>query len=65
LTAWRAEVLTPAEPTGYDNEEREFVARQNQIAAFFSGNAVRPTSVAAPPMVAGGAKETKKKSMGC
>ncbi len=65
LTAWRAEVLTPAEPTGYDNEEREFVARQNQIAAFFSGNAVRSTSVAAPPMVAGGAKEEKKKSMGC
>jgi rhodanese-related sulfurtransferase len=65
LAAWRSEVLTPAEPTGQSLAELEFVARQNQIAAFFSGAAVRPTSVAAPPALAGGAKPKKKKSMGC
>jgi len=65
LTAWRAEVLTPAETAGHGSQEREFIARQNQIAAFFSGTAVRSSQVTAPPIVAGGAKEKKKKSMGC
>jgi uncharacterized membrane protein YedE/YeeE/rhodanese-related sulfurtransferase len=65
LAAWRSEVLTPAEPAGHSLAELESIARQNQIAAFFSGAAVRPTSVAAPPALAGGAKSKKKKSMGC
>ncbi|UCG86686.1 MAG: YeeE/YedE family protein [Gemmatimonadota bacterium] len=65
LRAWRAEVMTPAEPAGHGSAEREFIARQNQIAAFFSGTAARPTPVAAPPVVAGGTQTKKKKSMGC
>jgi rhodanese-related sulfurtransferase/uncharacterized membrane protein YedE/YeeE len=62
---WRTEVLTPIEQEGYDLEQREFVARQNQIAAFFSGAAVQASEVAAPPPVisSGGAK--KKKNRGC
>ena len=40
--------------------------RQNQIAAFLSGAAVAPSSVAAPPMLpTGGPKKPKKKGSGC
>jgi rhodanese-related sulfurtransferase/uncharacterized membrane protein YedE/YeeE len=65
LSGWRAEVLTPAEPSGASLAEREQVLRQNQISAFFSGAAVQTVSVTAPPpaMAAGSAK--KKKSGGC
>ena len=62
---WRTGVLTPIEPESYDLEHRERVARQNQIAAFFSGAAVQSSGVSAPPPVisSGGAK--KKKNRGC
>jgi uncharacterized membrane protein YedE/YeeE len=65
FVGWRTEVLTPVEQEGYDLEQREFVARQNQIAAFFSGAAVQASEVSAPPPVisSGGAK--KKKNRGC
>jgi uncharacterized membrane protein YedE/YeeE/rhodanese-related sulfurtransferase len=65
-TAWDAEVLTPAEPTDASIEEQLRVARQHQLAAFFSGAAVQSSSVAAPPPVmpaGGGAK--KKRAGGC
>ena len=62
---WRSGVLTPIEPESFDLEHREHVARQNQIAAFFSGAAVQSSGVSAPPPVisSGGAK--KKKNRGC
>ena len=62
---WRSEVLTPAEPVGYGSVEREYTARQNQIAAFFSGAAVKPSSVTAPPVVQSTGPKKKKKAMGC
>ena len=65
LAGWRTEVMTPAEPTGNGTAELEYIAWQNQIAGYFSGAAVRPTAVAAPPAMAGGPKKKKKKSMGC
>jgi uncharacterized membrane protein YedE/YeeE/rhodanese-related sulfurtransferase len=65
FVGWRTGVLTPVEQEGYDLEHREYVARQNQIAAFFSGAAVQSSEVSAPPPVisSGGAK--KKKNRGC
>lgn len=62
---WQAEVLTPAEVMGYGSVEREFVARQNQIAGFFSGAAVKPSAVTAPPVVQSTGPKKKKKAMGC
>ena len=64
--AWEAEVLTPAEPADASIEEQIRVARQHQLAAFFSGAAVQASSVSAPPPVmpaGGGAK--KKRAGGC
>jgi rhodanese-related sulfurtransferase len=64
--AWQRDVLTPAEPRDASVAERERVARQHQLAAFFSGAAVQSSSVAAPPPVmpsGGGAK--KKRAGGC
>jgi len=64
--AWESEVLTPAEPTDASVEEQLRVARQRQLAAFFSGAAVQSSSVAAPPpvMPAGGGAQ-KKRAGGC
>lgn len=64
--AWEAEVLTPAEPADASVAEQVRVARQRQLAAFFSGAAVQTSSVAAPPpgMSAGGAAK-KKRAGGC
>ena len=63
---WRTEVLTPAELRGSSLAERELVLRQNQIAAFFSGAAVQPSSLAPPPpMMPAGGTGKKKKSGGC
>ncbi len=62
---WRSDVLTPAEAGSFDSAEHEFVERQNQIAAFFSGAAVRPSAVIAPPVVQLQAAPAKKKAMGC
>ena len=66
FAAWQAEALTPLEPIGTSLEERDFCARQNQVAAFFSGAAVKPSSVGAPPAIpTGGPKKKKKKGSGC
>lgn len=62
---WRTDVLTRAAADGTRLAEREFVERQNQISAFFTGAAVRPSVVSAPPAVQLGPKKKKKKSMGC
>jgi uncharacterized membrane protein YedE/YeeE/rhodanese-related sulfurtransferase len=66
LSGWKDEVITPAPIWGNSLAEREFVQRQNQISAFFSGAAVQSSSIAAPPpaMPAGGAGK-KPKSGGC
>lgn len=64
--AWTTDVLTPADPADASVAEQARVARQRQLAAFFSGAAVRPSSAAAPPPVlpaGGGAK--KKRVGGC
>ena len=64
--AWEAEVLAPAEPVDGSVAEQGRVARQRQLAAFFSGAAVQASSVGAPPPVlpaGGGAK--KKRVGGC
>ena len=64
--AWESDVRTAAEPTGHSLAEREDIARQNQISAYFTGAAVQTTSTSAPPPVmpmGGGAK--KKKAGGC
>jgi len=64
--AWREEALTPLEAMGVSLEERNFCARQNQIAAFLSGAAVKPSSITAPPALpSGGPKKPKKKGSGC
>ncbi len=65
FSAWDRDVLTPLEMEYSDLDRREFIERQNQIAAFFSGAAVQAAPAAAPPptMSAGGAK--KKKAGGC
>jgi len=64
--AWESEVLTPATPGNASLEEQQRVARQHELAAFFSGAAVQTSSVSAPPPVmpaGGGAK--KKRAGGC
>jgi rhodanese-related sulfurtransferase len=64
--AWETEVLTSATPADASLAERERVARQNQLAVFFSGAAVQSSSASSPPPVvpaAGGAK--KKRKGGC
>jgi uncharacterized membrane protein YedE/YeeE/rhodanese-related sulfurtransferase len=65
LSGWRLEVLTPADPSGVTLAEREWVLRQNQISAFFSGAAVQSTSIAAPPPAMSAGAPPKKKSGGC
>ena len=62
--AWNSEVLTPAEPSSYALDERDFIQRQNQIAGFFSGAAVQSTVQAPPPAMGSGPKK-KKKALGC
>ena len=62
---WRTNVLTPIEQEGYDLGHVEFVARQNQIAAYFSGTAVATSEVSAPPPVISGGGTKKKKNRGC
>jgi hypothetical protein len=66
FAGWDVDVLTPLELDGSDLQRREYVLKQNQIAAFFSGAAVQTSSPAAPPpaMSTGGAKK-KKKAGGC
>ena len=66
FSRWDHDVLTPLEMEGFHLDRREFVQRQNQISAFFSGAAVQSAPAAAPPpaMSTGGAKK-KKKAGGC
>ncbi len=61
---WELRVLTPALP-GDTQEDREWAARQGQIAAYFSGAAVQAVDVAAPPPMAGAGGEKPKKKGGC
>lgn len=61
---WELKVLTPALP-GDTQADREWAARQGQIAAYFSGAAVQAVDVAAPPPMAGAAGEKPKKKGGC
>ncbi|MCG6955908.1 MAG: YeeE/YedE family protein [Gemmatimonadetes bacterium] len=59
---WETDVLTPATP-GSTESDREWAARQGQIAAYFSGAAVQAVEVSAPPALAaasGGQKPKKK-----
>lgn len=64
--AWEREVLTPATPADGSLAERERVARQHQLAAYFSGAAVEASSVGAPPPVmSGGGGAKKKRKGGC
>jgi rhodanese-related sulfurtransferase len=66
LSGWKNEVITPAPLWGNSLAEREFVQRQNQISAFFSGAAVQSSSVAAPPpMMPTGGGGKKPKAGGC
>ena len=65
LSGWKLEVLTPVEASGATLAEREWVVRQNQISAFFSGAAVQATSVAAPPPAMSAGPAPKKKAGGC
>ena len=63
---WEFEVLTPALPGDGRVAEREWAARQNQIAAFFSGAAIEGGAAPPPPpMPAGGPAGQKKKAGGC
>lgn len=62
--AWEAEVLTPAEPANGSLAEQVRVARQRQLAAFFSGAAVQASAVTAPPPVMPAAGAAKKKRAG-
>jgi uncharacterized membrane protein YedE/YeeE len=65
FVGWRTSVLTPVEQESYDLEHRRYVARQNQIAAFFSGAAVQSSEVSAPPPVISSGAAKKKKNRGC
>jgi hypothetical protein len=65
LSGWKVEVLTPVEASGATLAERDWVVRQNQISAFFSGAAVQATSVAAPPPAMSAGPAPKKKAGGC
>jgi len=66
LAAWKADVLAPAAPESVDLAARARAARQNQVAAYFSGAGV---AAPAPPAAAGGAGGGggggKKKAGGC
>jgi rhodanese-related sulfurtransferase len=66
LEGWRKEVLTPVALWGNTLVERDWVRKQNQIAAFFSGAAVQAAPVAAPPpaMSSGGAAP-QRRAGGC
>jgi hypothetical protein len=63
--AWEAEVLTPAVPADQSLAERQRMARQHQVAAFFSGAAVQSSSVSAPPPMPAGGGAKKKRVGGC
>lgn len=66
FASWRKDVLTPAVAVGPSLEERQQVARQNQVAAYFSGATVTAASSSAPPpAAAGGGGAKKKKGGGC
>jgi hypothetical protein len=65
LAAWREQVLAPAAPRDASLAERERVAEQNQLAAYFSGATVAAPSASAPPPAAAGGGAKKKKAGGC
>lgn len=65
LARWQADVLTPAQLWGNTLAEREWVLKQNQISAFFSGAAVQASAVAAPPPALSAGGTPPKKAGGC
>lgn len=62
---WQRDVLTPAVAASTSLDERDRVQYQNQLAAFFSGATVKPSTSAPPPPAAGGGAKKKKKAGGC
>jgi hypothetical protein len=62
---WSAEVLVPAAPRSASLEDRERAARQNQIAAWFTGSVQAPSAAAPPPAMPAGGGAAKKKAGGC
>jgi hypothetical protein len=62
---WSADVLRPAAPAGASLEDRERVARQNQIAAWFTGAVQAPSAAAPPSAMPAGGGAPKKKAGGC
>jgi hypothetical protein len=65
LAAWQSEVATPATARDASLAERQRVAEQNQVAAYFSGASVAAPAAAAPPPAAAGGGAKKKKAGGC
>jgi len=65
MEAWKAEILTPAEPVLFTAEELESVRRRNQLAAYFSGVETSSTVAAPPPPIPAGGKKKKKAEGGC
>jgi rhodanese-related sulfurtransferase/uncharacterized membrane protein YedE/YeeE len=64
--AWEAEVLQPAVPVDGSIAEQRRIARQHQLAAFFSGASVQASSVnVPPPVMSAGGGTTKKRRGGC
>jgi hypothetical protein len=62
---WIEDVLTPAKLLRYTSEEQEFVRRQNQISAYFSGAEMSSSVAAPPPPAPSGGKKKKKAAGGC
>lgn len=63
--AWKAQVLTPVEPASQTPAAYASAAKQNQIAAFYSGAAVSAAAAPPPPPPAAGGAKKKKASGGC
>ncbi len=64
IKAWQDEVLKPVQPVNFTSEELDFVRKQNQIAAYYSGAKVE-AAAAPPPPAASGGKKKKKAAGGC
>jgi uncharacterized membrane protein YedE/YeeE len=65
IASWKEEVILPAKLLSYDSAQQEFVRRQNQISAYFSGAKVESSASAPPPPAPSGGKKKKKAAGGC
>ncbi len=63
--AWEREILTPKQPRNFSAEELARTQRQNQIAAYFSGNEAQPSVNAPPPPMPTGGRKKKPAEGGC